>query len=309
MREHAHGGPGPGGAAPRDAHHTAATVFSPSSAAVPLAPLLELLDRRRLAVLTGAGCSTESGIPDYRGPETRRRARDPLQYQAFLRDPEARRRYWARSVLGWPRIAAARPNPAHHALARLQQAGVVRGLVTQNVDRLHRAAGSDAIELHGALAEVRCMECGALEERDALQRRLLQLNPGWERRHAELAPDGDADLPADVVEGFRVAACTACGGFLKPHVVFFGENVPRERVEHAYAGVEAAEVLLVVGSSLAVFSGYRFVKRAEERGIPVAIVNLGESRGDPHADLIVQARAGELLPRVAEALLAPPLEG
>jgi NAD-dependent SIR2 family protein deacetylase len=267
-----------------------------------LSSLLGLVSGRRVAVLTGAGCSTESGIPDYRGPETRRRARDPLKYQAFLREPEARRRYWARSVLGWPRIASARPNAAHHALARMQRTGAIHGLITQNVDRLHRAAGSDAIELHGALADVRCMDCGAMEDREALQRRLLELNPGWHTRHAELAPDGDADLPSEVVASFRVADCLACGGALKPHVVFFGENVPKERVEHAYAMVESADALLVVGSSLAVFSGFRFVKRAKERGLAVGIVNLGESRGDAHADVIVQARAGDALPWLADAL-------
>lgn len=265
--------------------------------------LADVLAGRRVAVLTGAGCSTESGIPDYRGPETRRRARNPIKGAAFLGDDEARRRYWARAVVGWPRMASARPNPAHRALAAMERAGTVRGLVTQNVDRLHHAAGSaGAIELHGALAEVRCMACGAITSRDALQRRLLALNPGWEAQRAEVAPDGDAELPGPLVERFRVASCEGCGGVLKPNVVFFGESVPRERVERAYRLVDDADALLVVGSSLAVFSGYRFVKRAAERAVPIAIVNLGESRGDPHASLIVQGRAGEVLPRLAAAL-------
>ncbi|MFW6066944.1 MAG: NAD-dependent protein deacetylase [Myxococcota bacterium] len=264
--------------------------------------LHRLLDGRRIAVLTGAGCSTESGIPDYRGPVTRRRARNPVQYRAFMRDPEARRRYWARAVVGWGRFAGKHPNAAHRALAALEQAGVVRGLVTQNVDRLHQRAGSSAVvELHGALAEVRCTACHHVEPRGAVQRRLLALNPGWTELHAEMAPDGDAELPADLIARFRVAACLGCGGFLKPNVVFFGENVPRERVERAHRLVEAAEVLLVVGSSLAVFSGYRFVKRAAALGLPIAIVNLGESRGDPHAQVLVQGRAGDVIPRLMEA--------
>lgn len=265
--------------------------------------LISLMRGRRAAVLTGAGCSTESGIPDYRGPETRRRARSPMRFSAFLGDDEARRRYWARSVIGWPRMAGARPNAAHTAIRRMQESGTVRGLVTQNVDRLHHAAGSeDAIELHGALAEVRCLECGDVSSREALQRRLLTLNPGWAEQQAEIAPDGDAELLPSLIERFRVADCLRCEGPLKPNVVFFGESVPRERVEDAYRAVEDADVLLVVGSSLAVFSGYRFVRRAAERGIPVAMINLGESRGDTYAEVNVQARAGMVLPRLAAAL-------
>src|SRR5690606_38067719 len=218
--------------------------------------LASLLAGRRVAILTGAGCSTESGIPDYRGPETRRRARDPVKYRAFLTSEDARERDWARAVVGWPRMAAARPNAAHHAIARMQRDGVASALVTQNVDRLHAAAGSDAVELHGALAEVRSMQCGRIEDREAVQARLAELNPGWAAMHAELAPDGDAELPAELVARFRLTGCLQCGGFLKPNVVFFGETVPREIVERAYASIDAAEALLVVGSSLAVFSGY-----------------------------------------------------
>ncbi len=265
--------------------------------------LASLLEGRPLCVLTGAGCSTESGIPDYRGPETRRRARNPIKFDAFVGDAAARRRYWARAVVGWPRLAAARPNPAHEALAAMERRGIVRGLVTQNVDRLHHAAGSlDAIELHGALAEVRCLTCGAISSRHALQERLLALNPGWEAQRAELAPDGDAELSASLVERFEVADCLGCGGFLKPNVVFFGESVPRELVERAYRAVDEAGALLVVGSSLAVFSGYRFVKRAAARAIPIAMINLGESRGDAHAEVIVASPAGAVLPRLAAAL-------
>jgi len=264
--------------------------------------LVVLLRHRRVAVLTGAGCSTESGIPDYRGPGTRERARRPIEHRAFVSDPHARARYWARSAIGWPRFSAVAPNAAHHALASLERAGLLTGLITQNVDRLHHAAGSERIvELHGALSEVRCLTCGAREDRVALQRRILDLNPDFLARPAELAPDGDAEL--EIAGGFVVPACLACDGILKPDVVFFGDNVPRVRVDEAFAIADAAEVLLVVGSSLTVFSGYRFVLRAAERGQRIAIVNLGETRGDPHAHVRVDARAGEVLPLVADALV------
>jgi NAD-dependent SIR2 family protein deacetylase len=270
--------------------------------------LVGLLRGRRLSILTGAGISTESGIPDYRGPETLRRARNPIRFADYMRDDLLRARYWARSLVGWERFSSAAPNAAHHALAALEQADLTTGLVTQNVDRLHQRAGSrEVIELHGALAEVRCLDCGALEPRHELQHRLVVLNPDVLAHAVELAPDGDAELDASraLLAGFRVPRCLRCEGTLKPNVVFFGENVPRETVEAAYARVEASEALLVIGSSLAVFSGYRFVRRAEERGIPVAIVNLGPTRGDPHATLRVEARAGELLPALVAALTAP----
>lgn len=265
--------------------------------------LVNLLRGRRLAVLTGAGISTESGIPDYRGPETKRRSRNPIQHRDFVRDAATRQRYWARSAIGWPRISAARPNAAHQAVAALEDHGISCGLITQNVDRLHHAAGSrDVLELHGALAEVRCLECHAVEERDALQQRLLEANPSWRDQSVEHAPDGDAELDGDPVSRFRVPGCQSCGGPLKPDVVFFGGSVPRERVERGWAMVDGAEALLVVGSSLTVYSGYRFVRRAAERGIPIAIVNLGESRGDPLAAVRVDARAGEAMPALVAAL-------
>jgi NAD+-dependent protein deacetylase sirtuin 4 len=267
--------------------------------------LIALLRGRRVAVLTGAGCSTESGIPDYRGPGTRERARNPIQHRAFISDPLTRARYWARSAIGWPRFASVAPNGAHRAIAALETAGHLTGLITQNVDRLHHEAGSrDVIELHGALAEVRCLACEAREHRDDLQRRILELNPAFSERSAELAPDGDAELPIEAVRDFRAPACLTCGGILKPDVVFFGDNVPRARVDRAFAVADAAEVLLVVGSSLAVYSGYRFVLRAAERGQRIAIVNLGETRGDSHAHVRVDARAGDVLPTVARALSA-----
>jgi NAD-dependent SIR2 family protein deacetylase len=265
--------------------------------------LAALLRGRRLVVLTGAGCSTESGIPDYRGPGTRARARNPIQHREFLGKPEVRARYWARSLLGWPRFSAARPNAAHVALAALEREGRVLGLITQNVDRLHHAAGSQrVIELHGALARVRCLDCEALEARTQLQERLLALNPGFAERGAELLPDGDAELPVEAVRAFQVAGCARCGGTLKPDVVFFGDNVPPPTVEAAFALLEQGDALLVVGSSLAVYSGFRFLQRAADRHLPVGLVNLGECRGGELVDVRVEARAGEVLPRLVQAL-------
>jgi NAD-dependent SIR2 family protein deacetylase len=265
--------------------------------------LLGVLGGRRLALLTGAGASTESGIPDYRGPGTRARARNPIQYRQFLGDPLMRRRYWARSVLGWPRMADARPNPGHGALVELERAGIVSGIVTQNVDRLHSAAGSQrVVELHGALAEVICLGCRRVESRAHLQEQLLELNPGWLTRPVEYAPDGDAELPSELVQDFRIVDCPSCGGVLKPHVVFFGEAVPKDRVAAAYEVLDSAAALVVVGSSLTVWSGFRFVRYANERGLPIVVVNLSETRADPLAALCVPARAGELLPALARAL-------
>jgi NAD+-dependent protein deacetylase sirtuin 4 len=268
-----------------------------------LEALAGLLGGKRVAVLTGAGCSTESGIPDYRGQATRTRTRTPIQGPEFRRSPGLRRRYWARAVIGWERFREATPNDAHLALARLERAGAVTGLVTQNVDRLHRAAGSvRVVELHGALAEVGCLECSVIEPRDEVQARMLSLNPGWLALAAEAAPDGDAELPAEHVERFVLAACLHCGGPLKPSVVFFGENVPRPLVDEAFAIVDEAEALLVVGTSLAVFSGYRFVLRAAQRHVPIAIVNVGPVRGEELAQLKLERRAGEALARLADAL-------
>ena len=270
---------------------------------IDVSPLADLLRGRRTLVLTGAGCSTESGIPDYRGPETRKRARNPIQHREFVTHAEARQRYWARSTLGWPRFAEARPNEGHRALAKLQASGEVSALLTQNVDRLHQAAGSTGVvELHGALHEARCLQCGAVEPRAELQGRILEANPDFDRQPVELAPDGDAELSRDAIANFVVPACLACGGVLKPDVVFFGDSVPRDKVEHSFSLLDASDALLVVGSSLAVFSGYRFVLRASERAMPIALVNLGESRGDSHAAIRLDARAGEVLPELARLL-------
>jgi len=260
---------------------------------------MQWLEGRRLFVLTGAGISTESGIPDYRGPSTRERPRKPVQHREFVNEPRARARYWARSALGWPKFRAFEPNPSHAALARLEAEGRVHALVTQNVDRLHTKAGSRRVlELHGSLYQVRCLACGSSESRDGLQTRLLDLNPRAAAWSFELAPDGDAEIPAAALEGFVVPPCLRCGGVLKPDVVFFGDNVPAPRVAEAFARLSACDAVLVVGSSLHVWSGYRFVLAAAEAGKPIAIVNLGETRGDAHAMLKLDARAGDVLPRL-----------
>jgi NAD+-dependent protein deacetylase sirtuin 4 len=267
-----------------------------------VARLAELLRGRRVVALTGAGCSTESGIPDYRGGGRPPR-RAPVQYREFVGSEATRRRYWARAVLGWEAIASARPNPAHDALAALERAGVLAGVITQNVDGLHTAAGSGrVVELHGGLARVRCMGCGARADRAELQDRLLAANPGWRDRVAARGPDGDADLPDDAVAGFRVEPCRRCGGALKPDVVLFGETVPPPVATAAWRLFDEAERLLVIGSSLAVFSGFRFVIRATERGVPVAIVNRGPTRGDDRAAVRLDGAAGTVLPALATAL-------
>jgi NAD-dependent SIR2 family protein deacetylase len=252
----------------------------------------------RVAVLTGAGCSTESGIPDYRSDGTTRRAKNPVQYRAFVSDANARARYWARSMLGWPRFSRAAPNAAHSALTELERRGVVHGIITQNVDRLHTVAGARrVIELHGALADVRCLACGTRESRESLQQRLVALNPEWLERDIVLNPDGDAELDAHHVADFRVAPCVGCGSDrLKPDVVFFGETVPPTTVSEAYALVAEADALLVVGSSLAVFSGFRFVRRAADSKQLIAIINLSATRGDALADVRISAPAGRALP-------------
>lgn len=286
-------------------------MISPSPPAAPerLDALIRLLRGRRVVVLAGAGCSTESGIPDYRGPEASVRPRRPIQYREFVESEEARVRYWARSTAGWPRFSAARPNPTHRALAELEAGGAVRGVITQNVDGLHQAAGSRrVVELHGSLSAVRCLRCARTVPRDALQGRIRALNAAWTERRAEgdaaeAAPDGDAELGAAELEGFRVPGCGTCGGVLKPDVVFFGENVPAPRVAEAWALFEEAEVLLVAGSSLTVYSGRRFVYRAREEALPVAVVNLGPTRADEMAAAKVEGRLGAVLPALAEALL------
>ncbi|HEX3903834.1 MAG TPA: NAD-dependent protein deacetylase [Polyangia bacterium] len=281
-----------------------ATIASETEAAPEdlLAPLLPLLTGRRIVALTGAGCSTESGIPDYRG-SGRTGPRNPIQHDAFLRRDDVRRRYWARATVGWARFRTAEPNAAHRALAALEADGLLAGVITQNVDRLHHRAGSRrVVELHGALAEVICLRCGHGEARDELQGRLLQANPRWLQIAADALPDGDSDLPADLVASFNVVGCGPCGGELKPDVVFFGGNVSEATLTAAWELFDRGEVLLVVGSSLTVLSGFRFVRRARELGLPVAIINIGPTRGDDLVQAKVSASAAELLPLLADHL-------
>jgi len=236
---------------------------------------------RRLFVLTGAGCSTRSGIPDYRDAEGKWKRTPPVTFQAFIGEEETRRRYWARSLIGWRRFRGARPNGTHRALARLEAIGKSELLLTQNVDRLHQAAGaSRVIDLHGRLDLVRCMGCGRRTARTEMQEELGRLNAGWLDLDASDAPDGDADLEGADFSAFEVPACRRCGGVLKPDVVFFGENVPRDRVNAAQARLDKADAMLIAGSSLMVYSGYRFVEMAARAGKPIAAVNLGRTRAD-----------------------------
>ena len=252
-----------------------------------------------VVVLSGAGLSTESGIPDYRGPSGAARRGTPMTYQAFTRDPVARRRYWARSHLGWRTIGDARPNRGHRAVARLQQVAAVAGIITQNVDGLHQAGGAtDVVELHGNLARIICLDCGCLISRDEHSRRLDAANPGFAATVRAVNPDGDVELDDDQLDGFTVVDCDSCGGMLKPDVVYFGETVPPARVSRSFDLVESARTLLVLGSSLTVMSGRRFVLRAAKEGIRVAIVNQGVTRGEPYAGLIVDAPLGDVLPEL-----------
>ena len=254
-------------------------------------------------VLSGAGLSTESGIPDYRGPTGRLNPATPMTFQEFTGSAAARQRYWARSHRGWQRIEQAKPNDGHNAVARLQRAGLLSGVITQNVDGLHQAAGArSVIELHGGLNRVICLSCRAISDRDELDERLVAANPGARaiRSTGPVKPDGDVELAEPEIASFRLVDCLDCGaGPLKPDVVFFGENVPPERVARCYALVEASRLLLVLGSSLTVASGFRFVRRAAARGIGVAIINQGATRGDPLADVLLDGPLGALLPALA----------
>jgi NAD-dependent SIR2 family protein deacetylase len=259
----------------------------------------DLLRHGRLVVLTGAGVSTDSGIPDYRGPGSR--ARQPMTYQDFVSGPAARQRYWARSHLGWSRMGGASPNAGHRALAALDP----ELLITQNVDGLHEAAGSRRlVALHGRIADVVCLSCRCTSSRVSLSARMVAANPGYAEAHAavELRPDGDVEL--DDTAGFVVPDCEGCGGVLKPDVVFFGENVPPPRVQRCYDAVDALgpdDVLLAVGSSLTVMSGFRFVRRAAKAGVPVVIVNRGSTRGDDLATIKLEAGCSQFLTALVAA--------
>jgi NAD-dependent SIR2 family protein deacetylase len=258
-----------------------------------------------VVVLSGAGLSTDSGIPDYRGPSGSLRRNTPMTYQMFTGEQLARRRYWARSHLGWRLITQARPNAGHRAVAELQRLGLVGGIITQNVDGLHQAGGAHSvIELHGSLARVICLDCGQISTRAELDRRLRAANPEFAARAAAINADGDVELADAELAGFQPVACDSCpGGMLKPDVVFFGETVPADRVQACFQLVEAARLLLVLGSSLTVMSGRRFVLRAAKLGIPVAIVNQGATRGDTTAGLTLDAPLGQVLPQLARLSL------
>ncbi|WP_426134947.1 NAD-dependent protein deacetylase [Pseudomonas sp. PWP3-1b2] len=259
---------------------------------------------RRFLVLTGAGISTSSGIPDYRDSEGVRRGKAPMMYQEFLATPQARRRYWARAMLGWPRVRIAQPNPAHLALATLQARGRITGLITQNVDTLHDQAGShDVIELHGSLHRVLCLDCLQRSTRDLIQRVMEDQNPYLAGVDAVQAPDGDTLLDPTFEERFQVPHCPHCNGQrLKPDVVFFGENVAQATAAKAMAAVEHAEGLLVVGSSLMAYSAFRLCKAMVEQGKPVIAINLGKTRGDELLRVKIEASCERLLPLLVERL-------
>jgi NAD-dependent SIR2 family protein deacetylase len=273
----------------------------------PFGALADLVTGGGVVILSGAGLSTESGIPDYRGETGRARRAEPMTYQTFVGGAEARRRYWARSHQGWWHIARAAPNAGHHAVAELERRGLLAGIITQNVDGLHQAAGAQrVVELHGGLDRVVCLGCGERTSRDELGTRLRAANPGWDAEVSQINPDGDAILADEQVERFRVVNCESCGGLLKPDVVFFGENVPRPRVAECYALVEGAEALVVLGSSLTVMSGYRFVRHAAKLAMPVVIVNRGATRGDAYAQLTLNAPLGRTLTELVTRCAAAP---
>lgn len=282
--------------------------WTPTGAALPRTTSLDevatTLAGRGVVVLSGAGLSTESGIPDYRGASGTLRGNTPMTYEEFTGSAEARRRYWARSHVGWRAIARARPNAGHRAVAALRERGHLSAVITQNVDGLHQAAGTlDAVELHGGLDRVICLDCRRVSPREDLDRRLRAANPGFDGAATGVNPDGDVDLPERAVRDFRVVGCADCGsGVLKPDVVFFGENVPKPRVDQCFGFVDDARALLVLGSSLAVMSGLRFVRRAARAGKPVHIINRGETRGDAHATALVDLPLGRALTDLARGL-------
>jgi NAD-dependent SIR2 family protein deacetylase len=268
--------------------------------------LIALLAGRRVAVLTGAGMSTDSGIPDYRGPDSP--PSNPMTIRQFTSDPAFRQRYWARNHVGWRHMDQTQPNAGHRAVAGLERAGVVTGVITQNVDLLHTKAGScDVINLHGTYAQVICLSCGQTTSRAALAEELDALNPGFTERVEAvggLAVAPDADAVVSDTSSFRYLDCASCGGMLKPDIVYFGESVPKDVVQQSFSLVEDAEALLVAGSSLTVFSGYRFVRHAAALGLPVAIINRGPTRGDDLATVKVDGGCSELLTLLSEELAA-----
>jgi NAD-dependent SIR2 family protein deacetylase len=277
---------------------------TPTTSPDSVATLIEyVLGYRRLFVLTGAGCSTASGIPDYRDQQGRWKHRQPVMYQDFLHSEAVRQRYWARSLMGWPHIDRARPNDAHHALATLEAGGHIHRLVTQNVDGLHQQAGSRRVtDLHGRLDMIECLDCRHTISRALFQVFLQNLNPQLRALTVATAPDGDANVDDLEFGAVRVPDCRQCSGVLKPTVTFFGEAVPKDRVEYAYRRLEECDAMLVVGSSLMVFSGYRFCRAASEQGKPIAAINRGRTRADPELTLKLNDDCGRVLMALVERL-------
>ncbi|WP_288407365.1 NAD-dependent protein deacetylase [uncultured Herbaspirillum sp.] len=283
------------------------TAFAPDATTGDLLPALAqlLLSHRQVLVLTGAGISTASGIPDYRDDSGVRRGRLPIQGSQFRQSEAARQRYWARSMLGWPRLAQAAPNAAHRALAQLQRAGHLGAILTQNVDGLHQLAGSsEVLELHGSIHAVRCLSCATLYPRAQIQQELARCNPTFTQLQAEALPDGDAELEPAAHARFHVPDCLACGGLLQPDVVFFGDGVPAERSAQAEAAAQACDAMLVVGSSLMVLSGFRFARMVAAAGKPVVAINRGVTRADDLLAFKLREDAELVLPRLAEWVLA-----
>jgi NAD-dependent SIR2 family protein deacetylase len=269
-----------------------------------LSGLVQLLEQGEVVALTGAGVSTDSGIPAYRDEEGRWKQSAPMQFREFAGSELSRQRYWARSMVGWARMEQAVPNDAHLALAELERRGLLRLLITQNVDGLHSAAGSErVVDLHGRLDRVVCLGCKDVTPRAQLQTELIAQNPEFLGQSFVARADGDVELAVDY-ERFRVSACARCGGVLKPDVVFFGENVPAPRVERAMASLNGARALLIIGSSLMVFSGFRFARAAARLAVPIAVVNRGRTRADELATLRVAGNVGELLQGALRAVSA-----
>lgn len=276
-------------------------TFTSGNYAANMSELLALVTNRTVLALTGAGMSTDSGIPDYRGPTSI--PRQPMTIQQFLSDPEFRQMYWARNHVGWQQMWRAEPNTGHFALAELEAMGVVQAVITQNVDRLHLRAGSkNVIELHGHFEDVLCLDCGRIISRESLHHRLSDLNPDFHPQVQAWSPDADADIGD--TRNFEVADCEACGGILKPDIVYFGESVPKPRVEQCYQLVDQAEAVLVLGSSLTVMSGLRFVRHAAKNGTPVIIVNRGATRGDDLATLKIDAGVSETLSEIVAKFIS-----
>lgn len=250
----------------------------------------------RLFVMTGAGVSTDSGIPDYRDQHGQWKRPQPMTLQNFTGSEAARQRYWARSLVGWPVVASAQPNSTHHAIARLQTHGPIHYLVTQNVDGLHQKAGSPQVQdLHGRLGVVICLGCGERERRELFQARMQALNPSWAERRAEVAPDGDAELDETDFSDFQIPPCEHCDGVMKPDVVYFGETVPKERVQQTREALQRCDAMLILGSSLMVYSGFRFARQANELGLPIASVTLGAGRADQWLALKLEQPCGQAL--------------